>query len=107
MSPPTATRRWANDWETIPRRRSTFWRELTPPQLFVGSFLVLIVLGTLGLKLLPGLYTGPELPWLDALHDVLRAEMIPVPNPDAPLKDSDTLLVAGRDEDLARCARVK
>ena len=42
-----------------------------------------------------------------AVHDVLRDEMIPVPNPDAPLKDSDTLLVAGGEEDLARCARVK
>ena len=32
--------------------------------------------------------------------------MIAVPNPDAPLKDSDTLLVAGKDEDLARAANV-
>ncbi len=36
-----------------------------------------------------------------AVHDMLRDEMIVVPDPDAPLKDSDTLLVAGRDEDLA------
>jgi trk system potassium uptake protein TrkA len=41
-----------------------------------------------------------------ARHDVLRDEMIPVPNPDAPLTDSDTLLVAGKDEDLARAAEV-
>ena len=73
MSPPTATRRGVNEWEIIPRRRSTFWRELTPPQLFVGSFLVLVVLGTLGLKLLPGLYTGPALPWLDALFTATSA----------------------------------
>jgi trk system potassium uptake protein TrkA len=39
-----------------------------------------------------------------AVHDVLRDEMIPVPDPDAPLKDSDTLLVAGKDDDLARAA---
>lgn len=41
-----------------------------------------------------------------ALHDVLTDDIIPVPDPDAPLKESDTLLVAGRDEDLARVARV-
>lgn len=42
-----------------------------------------------------------------AVHDVLRDEMIPVPDPDARLKESDTLLVAGRDEDLARAARIR
>jgi trk system potassium uptake protein TrkA len=42
-----------------------------------------------------------------ALHDVLRDEMIPVPDPDSPLKDSDTLLVSGRDEDLSRTARIQ
>lgn len=41
-----------------------------------------------------------------ALHDVLRSEIIPIPDPDAPLKDSDTLLVAGKDDDLARAATV-
>ncbi|HET7274757.1 MAG TPA: TrkA family potassium uptake protein [Longimicrobiaceae bacterium] len=42
-----------------------------------------------------------------ALHDILTNEMIPVPDPDAKLKDSDTLLVAGKDLDLARAAKVK
>ena len=41
-----------------------------------------------------------------AVHDVLNDEMIPVPDPNAPLKDSDTLLVAGKDEDLERAAKV-
>ncbi|HEX2187896.1 MAG TPA: TrkA family potassium uptake protein [Longimicrobiaceae bacterium] len=41
-----------------------------------------------------------------AVHDVLLDQMLPVPDPDAPLKDSDTLLVAGRDEDLERVSRV-
>ena len=40
-----------------------------------------------------------------AVHDVLTDQIIPVPKPDAPLKDSDTLLVAGLDVDLARAAR--
>jgi trk system potassium uptake protein len=42
-----------------------------------------------------------------AVHDVLFEEMIAVPDPDAKLKDSDTLLVAGRDEDLAKAAKVR
>lgn len=43
------------------------WRNLTPPQFFVCSFLLLITAGTVGLKRLPGLYTGDGLTWLDAL----------------------------------------
>ncbi|HEX6309459.1 MAG TPA: TrkA family potassium uptake protein [Longimicrobiales bacterium] len=42
-----------------------------------------------------------------AVHDVLTDEISPVPDPDAPLKESDTLLVAGRDEHLARVARAR
>ena len=42
-----------------------------------------------------------------AVHDVLRDEIVPVPNPDAPLKESDTLLILGRDKDLANVAKVK
>ncbi|HET7274756.1 MAG TPA: TrkH family potassium uptake protein [Longimicrobiaceae bacterium] len=46
---------------------------MSPPQLFVGSFLLLILLGTVGLKTLPGLYTGDELRWLDALFTATSA----------------------------------
>ncbi|MDQ7040112.1 MAG: TrkH family potassium uptake protein [Rhodothermus sp.] len=53
--------------------RESFWRRLSPPQLFVGSFLLLILLGTLGLKTLPGLYTGASLSWLDALFTATSA----------------------------------
>ena len=42
-----------------------------------------------------------------AVHDVLTDAMLPVPDPDAPLKESDTLLVAGTDEHLASVARVR
>lgn len=42
-----------------------------------------------------------------ALHDVLTDQMTPSPDPDAKLKDSDTLLVAGRDEALAKVAKAK
>lgn len=45
----------------------------TPPQLFALSFLALIAFGTLGLKLLPGLYTAEPLGWLDALFTATSA----------------------------------
>lgn len=42
-----------------------------------------------------------------ALHDVLMDEIHPVPDPDAPLKESDTLLVAGTEESLGNAAGVR
>lgn len=42
-----------------------------------------------------------------AVHDVLRDEMIPVPEPDRRLTQSDTLLVAGDPGVLDRLARVQ
>lgn len=42
-----------------------------------------------------------------AVHDVLTDRMQPVPDPDAPLKESDTLIVAGSDRSLARAAKLK
>lgn len=47
--------------------RLSFWQRLTPSQLFVLSFLLLILLGAGGFLWLPGLYTGQPLGWLDAL----------------------------------------
>ncbi len=49
------------------------WRSISPAQLLVGSFLLLIALGTLGFRLLPGLYTGAPLSWLDALFTATSA----------------------------------
>ena len=40
-----------------------------------------------------------------ALHDMLQDQIVGTPDPDLVLKGSETLLVAGRDEDLARAAR--
>lgn len=48
-------------------------RHLTPPRLLLGSFLGLVVGGTLGLMWLPGLYTGEPLGWLDALFTATSA----------------------------------
>jgi trk system potassium uptake protein TrkA len=42
-----------------------------------------------------------------AVHDVLMDAIHPVPNPDAPLKESDTLLVAGTDGNLRKAAAVR
>lgn len=52
------------------------WRGLNEAQLFVGSFFLLIVLGTLALGLLPGLYTGDRLGWVDALFMAASAVCI-------------------------------
>jgi trk/ktr system potassium uptake protein len=41
-----------------------------------------------------------------AVHDILMDQIQPVPDPDAPLKESDTLLVAGTDENLRQAAGV-
>jgi len=40
-----------------------------------------------------------------ALHDNLRDEITPIPDPDAVLKESDTLLVAGKEQDLMQATR--
>lgn len=41
-----------------------------------------------------------------AVRDVLTDTITAIPNPDASLKESDTLLVAGRDDDLATAAKL-
>ncbi len=59
---------WFQSWLEPPHaERRSLWRVLKPVQLFVGSFMALIAFGTIGLMVLPGLYTGPGLGWLDAL----------------------------------------
>ncbi|RMF61451.1 MAG: potassium transporter TrkH, partial [Bacteroidetes bacterium] len=55
------------------RAAYAWWRARSPSELFVYSFLLLVGLGTLGLKTLPGLYTGAPLGWLDALFTATSA----------------------------------
>ncbi|MEW5931503.1 MAG: potassium transporter TrkG [Gemmatimonadota bacterium] len=69
----TVARGWVNEWEVRGRRAPSLWRRLTAPQLFAGSFLLLVLAGTLGLKTLPGLYTAEPLGWLDALFTATSA----------------------------------
>jgi trk system potassium uptake protein TrkH len=68
---PPSLRRW--DFVT---GKAPLWRRLTAPQLFVGSFALLIGLGTLGLQTLPGLYTGPSLSFVDALFTATSAACV-------------------------------
>ena len=49
------------------------WGKLSAPSLFALSFVALILGGTLGLQVLPGIYAGPGLSWLDALFTVTSA----------------------------------
>ena len=42
-----------------------------------------------------------------AVHDFLQDRLRAVPDPDDPLKDSDTLVVAGADADLAKAAKLR
>lgn len=48
-------------------------RRLTPPRLLAGSFLTLILVGTVALRTLPGLYMGEPLGWVDALFTATSA----------------------------------
>lgn len=64
---------WVAEWDVVRVRDQSLWQRLTAPQLFLGSFLVLIALGTVGLRLLPGLYTGEPLSWLNALFTATSA----------------------------------
>lgn len=53
--------------------RLPWWKRRTPPQLFVGSFALLVVFGTIGFKCLPGLYTGTPLTWEESLFTTTSA----------------------------------
>ncbi len=46
---------------------------LTPAEIFIGSFLLLVVLGTLGFKFLPNLYQGAPLTWNQAAFTATSA----------------------------------
>jgi len=54
-------------------RSGAYWRKLSEPQLFGISFLIFILIGTAGFLILPGLYTGPRLTFLDALFTATSA----------------------------------
>jgi trk system potassium uptake protein TrkH len=57
----------------MPLGTGSFWQRVRPEQLFVGSFLLIIVLGTLGLKLIPGMFKTDPMNWLDAIFTITSA----------------------------------
>jgi trk system potassium uptake protein len=68
-------------------------REIAVPDGWIGQ--------TLRQLALPATYRVSVI----AVHDVLRDEIIPVPDADAALSESDTLLIAGTDDDLERAVQ--
>ena len=56
-----------HSWSSSSSHKQLPRREISSPQIFVGSFLLLILVGTAALKLLPGVCTNEPLNWLDAL----------------------------------------
>lgn len=67
---PRPIRRWSGFTN---EQKQRIWQRVSSPQLFAISFLILILVGTVGFKVLPGLYTGQELSWLDALFTAASA----------------------------------
>ena len=54
-------------WELPQGNRLAIWQKITPPQLFVASFALLIAIGGAALKLIPGTCTNEQLSWVDAI----------------------------------------
>lgn len=57
----------AAKWELPMGRTMSLGQRVSPAQLFVSSFALLVIFGTLGFRFLPGLHTGERLSWLDAI----------------------------------------
>jgi len=52
----------------------TPWRKMSAPQLFAGSFALMIAFGTIGLRFVPAFYVdGQPLGWVDALFTATSA----------------------------------
>src|SRR5688572_29705525 len=54
-------------------RAARAWQRLSPPTLFLLSFLLLIAVGTAGLMLIPGLQNGEKISFVDALFTITSA----------------------------------
>src|SRR5690606_37461696 len=65
--------RYLARWDASFEGSAGLWHRISPPQLLAGSFLLLIGLGTLGLMLLPGIYTGARLSLTDAFFTTTSA----------------------------------
>jgi trk system potassium uptake protein TrkH len=54
-------------------RLAARWRGLAPARMFALSFATLIGIGTIGFQVLPGLYAGEEMTWLEGLFTATSA----------------------------------
>ncbi len=71
---PLLRRVFSPKWDVQLDLRQSIWQRFSGEQIFVASFLGLILVGTLGLKLIPGLIApGQHLSWLDALFTIVSA----------------------------------
>lgn len=68
---PSTLRRWDFAVGHVP-----WWRRLTPAQIFVGSFAVLIAAGTFGMKTIPGIFAAEPLTWEESLYTVTSAACV-------------------------------
>ena len=61
-------------WDVPSGSSVPWWQRLTPPQIFIGSFLILVLVGTLGLNQVPSFYTnGQPLSLLDSVFTATSA----------------------------------
>lgn len=74
MKKPASRRRWQPSrgvsmarWDTSLQGDAGAWQKVSPPQIFVGSFLLLILLGTIGFMFLPGIHNDRSMSWIDSL----------------------------------------
>ncbi|MGV3486501.1 MAG: TrkH family potassium uptake protein [Planctomycetaceae bacterium] len=74
MKKPASRRRWQPNrgvsmarWDASLQGDAGAWQKITPPQIFVGSFLLLIFLGTIGFMVLPGIHANGSMSWIDSL----------------------------------------
>lgn len=70
------TRRRLDPWRGVRPSRPSLWRRLSAAELFVASFVLLILLGTLGLRLVPAFSRGSPPGWLDALFTATSAACV-------------------------------
>ncbi len=56
-----------------PKKLARGWKSLAPARLFALAFATLILLGTIGFQVLPGLYAGEPMTWIDGLFTATSA----------------------------------
>ena len=76
----------------------SIWRNKRRTLLTVGSTAAALAVAVLFLAIADGMYGR-------LVHDVLRDEMLVIPDPDALLKESDSLLLVAKNPDFSALPR--